>query len=267
MPRGQHPNSRKNLIKSAELTPKERSARASHAGSAPRPACTIKHFAKLLNDAPANESLKDAMHGLNMPTEGATNAAGIALAVYQAALNGNMPAVEKWEKYVGQDGGTADDTYTATVSGSAAEGFVVTNTHVSDTTRVQATKVWSDNSNIDGLRPASVTLQLYKTVDGVTLPVPGKTVTLANDIALAEDGLYTANAEVTYGSPSWPMKTTQYVINEEAPIWTPIWANTRSNTGSTWVTSRTTTASITTSKTTGTVTALLISERSRFCRS
>ena len=56
----------------------------------------------------------------------------------------------------------------------------------------------------------------------------GKTVTLANDIALAEDGLYTAVADVTYGSSGYPMTTTQYVLKEEAPIWTPIGSGTAS---------------------------------------
>ena len=52
--------------------------------------------------------------------------------------------------------------YTASVSGSAAGGFVLTNSHTPATTAVHARKVWNDDNNRDGVRPDSVTLQLYK---------------------------------------------------------------------------------------------------------
>lgn len=50
----------------------------------------------------------------------------------------------------------------------------------------------------------------------------GKTVTLANDIAVDEDGLYTAKENVVYGAISYPMTVTQYVLKEDAMVWTPI---------------------------------------------
>ena len=49
-----------------------------------------------------------------------------------------------------------------------------------ETTSVSVKKVWSDNSNADNLRPASVTFKLQKTVDGKTTDVSGKTVTLTS---------------------------------------------------------------------------------------
>ena len=58
----------------------------------------------------------------------------------------------------------------------------------------------------------------------------GKTVSLANDIALAADGLYIANENITYGSKSYPLTTTQYVLAEEAPVWTPIGTGTATST-------------------------------------
>jgi pilin isopeptide linkage protein len=53
------------------------------------------------------------------------------------------------------------DDYTSVVSGSVSAGFTITNTHTPETTSVSATKVWDDGSDQDGLRPDSVTVQLY----------------------------------------------------------------------------------------------------------
>ena len=67
----------------------------------------------------------------------------------------------------------AVEGYTASVTGSAAEGFVVTNTHTPQTTSVSVNKVWEDKEDQDGIRPSSVTVELY--ADGVAT---GKTLEL-----------------------------------------------------------------------------------------
>ena len=72
--------------------------------------------------------------------------------------------------------------YTSKVTtGEASNSFTVTNT-ADKKTQVSVTKVWSDDDNADGLRPASVTAQLC-TVDaqGTEVPVAGKTVVLSAD--------------------------------------------------------------------------------------
>ena len=92
------------------LTPEQRAERAkalSAAGNAAQAAKRrqikdIKTIAKIVNNAPAGADLKAALKRLGIENENLTNAAGIVLAVYQAALNGDMKAVEKWEQYVGQ---------------------------------------------------------------------------------------------------------------------------------------------------------------------
>lgn len=88
------------------LTPEQRKINAKNAAKAKRPGATvnsnIRSIAKLINEAPAGTDLKDALKRLNIKDENVSNAAGIALAVFQAAIDGNMNAVEKWEKYVGQ---------------------------------------------------------------------------------------------------------------------------------------------------------------------
>ena len=95
------------------LTPEQRKKNAKKAGSAKRPNLTrnanIRAIAKMINEAPAGDSLTAALSMLNVDDPTLTNAAGIAVAVFQAAMNGDMKAVEKWESYVGQ----TDKTNTA----------------------------------------------------------------------------------------------------------------------------------------------------------
>ena len=56
--------------------------------------------------------------------------------------------------------------YTSDVTGDAASGFTITNSYSPETVDVKATKNWDDANNQDGKRPESVTVQLYKSVDG-----------------------------------------------------------------------------------------------------
>ncbi len=51
--------------------------------------------------------------------------------------------------------------YTPKITGSAAEGYLITNEHTPETTEVTVKKVWDDNDNQDGIRPESVTVRLY----------------------------------------------------------------------------------------------------------
>ena len=52
------------------------------------------------------------------------------------------------------------DGYTAEVSGKAADGFTITNTHEPKTTEVKVTKQWVDDDDRDGIRPEKITVQL-----------------------------------------------------------------------------------------------------------
>ncbi|MCC8046346.1 MAG: Cna B-type domain-containing protein, partial [Clostridiales bacterium] len=66
--------------------------------------------------------------------------------------------------------------YTEEITGTAADGYIVTNTHIPETTEVKVTKVWSDADNQDGIRPTEVIVKLLAN-DADT----GKTVTLNAD--------------------------------------------------------------------------------------
>jgi hypothetical protein len=50
--------------------------------------------------------------------------------------------------------------YTAVVTGSADEGFTITNTHTVTTVTVSGVKIWDDANDSDGLRPGSITVNL-----------------------------------------------------------------------------------------------------------
>jgi len=71
--------------------------------------------------------------------------------------------------------------YTAKVSGSVKDGFTIANTHAPETTSVQAQKVWEDDHDRDGMRPDSVTLQLYKQVGNNAAVAVGDPAVVSND--------------------------------------------------------------------------------------
>ena len=50
--------------------------------------------------------------------------------------------------------------YTVAITGDAAEGYEVTNTHDPETTTIGGRKIWKDNNNLNQIRPDSVTVRL-----------------------------------------------------------------------------------------------------------
>jgi predicted metal-binding protein len=85
----------------------------------------------------------------------------------------------------------ADSVYTSSISGSAAKGYVITNTYAPETTSVKVTKAWNDADNQDGNRPDSITVNLYANGEKVM----SKTITSSdnwtytfNDLAKYENG-------------------------------------------------------------------------------
>ena len=60
--------------------------------------------------------------------------------------------------------------------------FTITNSYTPQSTEYAVTKVWDDADNQDGKRPASITVQLYRSVNGQEpIVVAGKTLTLTAD--------------------------------------------------------------------------------------
>ena len=64
--------------------------------------------------------------------------------------------------------------------------FTITNSYTPQSTEHAVTKVWDDADNQDGKRPASITVQLYRSVNGQEpVAVAGKTLTLTADNEVA----------------------------------------------------------------------------------
>ena len=87
--------------------------------------------------------------------------------------------------------------YQSSITGDAADGFTITNTHTPETTAVSVEKVWNDANDQDGMRPAEITVRLL--ADGQDT---GKTLTLnaANDWAGSFSGLdvYSEGVAIVY---------------------------------------------------------------------
>lgn len=91
------------------LTPEQRKINARRAGKASRKRVkTIREIAKIINEAPAQKAAMEGLKNLGLSDKDMTNAALIAASVFRAAFEGDMKAVEKWERYVGQTDATAD---------------------------------------------------------------------------------------------------------------------------------------------------------------
>ena len=94
--------------------------------------------------------------------------AGVEIAYSAKEIDASGAAVE--------DNGALDDNYTATYT-TAATSTTVTNTHNVEKTTYTVTKVWNDNNNQDGIRPASISVQLLADGtaqgDAVTLNAEG----------------------------------------------------------------------------------------------
>ena len=69
----------------------------------------------------------------------------------------NGQKIEYTVKEVGVGNG-----YTSVINGSAADGFVVTNTREPEKTEVAGSKTWNDKENQDGKRPTEITVNLLK---------------------------------------------------------------------------------------------------------
>ncbi|MBR6977651.1 MAG: Cna B-type domain-containing protein, partial [Lachnospiraceae bacterium] len=99
--------------------------------------------------------------------------------------------------------------YTASLSGTASTGFVLTNTHSVYTTNVTVQKNWSDHENASGVRPSSVTVCLdadnADTGKTLVLTAAGNWTGAFNGLPKRENGRdiqYTIREEQTAGYTS-----------------------------------------------------------------
>lgn len=90
---------------------------------------------------------------------------------------------------------------------SVVDQFDLINSHVPETTTVSGVKTWNDADDQDGARPASITIRLHKTVNGVTTEVRNAVVTANNQWQwnFVELPKYENGAEITYSITEDPV--------------------------------------------------------------
>ena len=100
--------------------------------------------------------------------------------------------------------------YTSEVTGTAKDGFTITNTHTPETITVSGAKTWADEDNNDGLRPEMITVNLMNGDDVVA----SKTVTADDNWAWSFTGInkYKDGKEISYSIKEEAVKdyTTSY---------------------------------------------------------
>lgn len=97
-------------------------------GESRRAKKSMAELARMIAEAPATANDKKKIQSLGIEAEDVTNNAVIVAAVYESAKNGNIQAVDKWEKYV-ETSNTDEKTYElpARVIG---ESYVKINRHI-----------------------------------------------------------------------------------------------------------------------------------------
>lgn len=106
--RGRHPNSLANLKKgnrfTKETASKEGKKGAAASNEAQKKLKTIGEIAKIINESRVTgDKARQQLAALGVAEDDMTNAALIASAIFRAAFEGDMKAVEKWERITGQE--------------------------------------------------------------------------------------------------------------------------------------------------------------------
>ncbi|MBR4693316.1 MAG: Cna B-type domain-containing protein [Bacilli bacterium] len=92
-------------------------------------------------------------------------------------------------------------------------GTTVTNTHTPEPTQISGKKVWKDDSDRDGKRPTSITINVYDEDDKTTI-VKSETVSGNNT---DEEWSYTISGLNKYKNVNGERKTINYVVDEVLP--------------------------------------------------
>ncbi|WP_300745868.1 Cna B-type domain-containing protein [uncultured Bifidobacterium sp.] len=86
--------------------------------------------------------------------------------------------------------------YTTKISGTAANGYTITNSHTPQTVTIQGTKTWNDDNNLTGSRPKSITIDLY--ADGKKVDSRVATASGSWRWDFGEQPACKAGAQITY---------------------------------------------------------------------
>lgn len=113
------------------------------------------------------------------------------------------------------------DGYTVEITGSAKEGYTITNTHTPVTIDITGEKVWLDNNNNDNTRPESITVKLLANGNVIkTIEVTNKNAgTSSNNWTYEFKNLpkYAAGEEIIYTVEEVSVNGYETSYNEENP--------------------------------------------------
>ncbi len=98
----------------------------------------------------------------------------------------------------------APEGYTATVSGSAADGFTITNKHTPAVTSLSGSKTWNDKDDQDGKRPGSITVNLL--ADGRKVKSVKATAAGGWKYSFADVPVYANGRKIVYTVSEDPVK-------------------------------------------------------------
>ena len=97
--------------------------------------------------------------GSSVYSEDPAHAAKVAAAMESGAVSINQPTMASPAiEYTVKEDEVKD--YETPTSGDAKSGFVLTNSHKTETVNISGTKTWADNDNQDGIRPEKITVEL-----------------------------------------------------------------------------------------------------------
>ena len=105
----------------------------------------------------------------------------------------NLPVYENGQKITYTVKEVSEpEGYTASGDGTEENGYTITNTHTPGLTSVSVNKVWNDNNNQDGIRPAEIVVELLKneqkTGNTVTLNAENNWADTFDNLPAYEDG-------------------------------------------------------------------------------
>ena len=118
---------------------------------------------KKWNDANNQDEKRPAMITVDLYANGTYKDKLVLTADKEGNWKGTFTNLPKYSegkeiKYTIQEETVTD--YTSVVTGDAAKGYVVENTHKPATTEIVGSKTWKDSDNQDGKRPESITVRL-----------------------------------------------------------------------------------------------------------
>lgn len=184
-------------VEDYELTSTEKAGTVTTLTNSYTPATTEVSVTKVWNDADNQDGKRPASITVVLLADGEEQSSAI--------LNAENGWTYTWTQLAEKAAGAvinytvseiAVDGYETAITGSAADGYTITNTHEPETTTVSGEKIWVDNDNQDGVRPESITINLL--ADGEVVETAAVTAEDGWAWSFTELPKYSAGREIVY---------------------------------------------------------------------